>query len=375
MAATPAQRAANQRNAARSTGPKSVEGKEAARRNSLKHGLTGGGVVISGEDEHEVSIRVAALEAQLVPEGDVLSALLVRSVAISSIRIERAFRNETALTAERMRRAAVVYDDARLVLISQIMGDFSIDPATCRRRLLDGIEGIDAMIGRLRVLREKTNPRTYVAWDEPEAKELDNLLGNRPGQGSASQVEMLSRGIIYDHWVGLDPADFEGMEFEPRLLWAVGQVGEIIDAEIANLQMIQTNLDTTRADKGRAEAAERAILDVSQEGIALRRYAGAAERTMLKVLGEIRLARAEAKDRQASINPVATTAEVLKASVTQTPASSSVPSELGSFCTEVGERHRSGSRGILDVIDADPNASFASFSVGRAPVRPDGRGS
>ena len=367
MAATPAQVAANRINAARATGPKIVDGQEAARRSSLKHGLTGGGVVLPGEDEHEVSLRVAALEAQLVPEGDVLSALLVRSVAISSIRIERAFRNETALTAERMRRAAVVYDDARLVLVSQIMGDLSVDPVTCRRRLLGGTEGIDAIIGRLRVLREKTGPRTYVAWDEAEATELDHLLGNRPGKGSASRVEMLSRGIIYDHWVGLDPADFEGMEFEPRLLWAVGQVGEIIDAEIANLEEIRANLDTTRADKGRSEAAERAILDVSRDGIALRRYAGAAERSMLKVLGEIRLLRAEAKGREAATT---TTAEVLKASVTQTPARSFVPTGLGSFCDEPGERSHAGSRDLFESKIPDPKSSFASFSVGRVPDRP-----
>ena len=369
MAATPAQIAANRLNAQRSTGPKSVEGKEAARRNALKHGLTGGGVVIAGEDEHEVAIRVSALEAQLVPEGDVLGALMVRQVAISSIRIERAFRNETALAAERMRRAEVVFDDERLVLVQAILGDMSIDPITCRRRLLMATEGIDAMIVRLRALREQTDTSRIVLWDVPEGNELDQLLGKKPGLVPLSRVEMLTRGIAYDHWVGIDPAEFEGMEFEPRLHWAVAEVKKIIDGEIKNLETIRANLDTTRADRGRAEAGERALLDLGKEGIALRRYAGAAERTMLKVLQEMRLTRAEMQARE--VSPAAT-AEVMQVSLTETSARSVIRGESASFCTEPRERPRPGSRGFVEVMEADPKSSFAAFSVGRGPDRAGG---
>ena len=370
MAATPAQIRANRLNAERSTGPKSVEGKEAARRNALKHGLTGGGVVLSGEDEHEVAIRVAALEAQLVPEGDVLSGLLVRQVAISSIRIERAFRNETALAAERMRRAGDVYAEERLTLAQTILGEISLDPVTVRRRLVAAPEGIDAMIVRLRALREQTDTSRIVLWDVPEGEELDQLLGKKPGLVPLSRVEMLTKGVAYDHLVGIDPAEFEGMEFEPRLHWAVAQLKGIIDAEIKNLETIKSNLDTTRRDRGLAEAGERALLDLGKEGTALRRYAGAAERTMLKVLQEMRLARAEAKERAAT---PAATADALKTVVTEMPVRSVVGSESGSFCTEPPERSRLVSRGFVEEMEADPKSSFAAFSVGREPGRADGK--
>ena len=184
--ATPAQLAANRSNARRSTGPKSVEGKESARRNALKHGLTGGGVVVPGEDEHEVTIRVAALETQLVPEGDVMAALMVRQVAMASIRSECAFRHETAQ---------------------------------------------------------------------------------------------------------------------------------------------------------------------------------AAERTMFKVLHELRLARAEGQVREPAIAPLAA-----KAITTETPATSEVRSELGSFCTRSRERLQADERGVVEAMGVAPHSSFASFSVGRAPV-------
>ena len=374
MASTPAQVAANRRNAARSTGPKSVEGKEAARRNVLKHGLTGGGVVIPGEDEGEVATRVAALEAQLVPEGDVLSGLLVRQVAIASIRIERAFRNETALTAERMRRAGDEYEDERLTRAQSILSEISLDPVTVRRRLLVAREGVDAIVVRLHELRVKTDTARLVLWDAEEGAALDQLLGKKPGLAPLSRVEMLTRGIAYNYWDGLDPAEFAEMSPEDRQLWAVAEVKGIIDDEIKNLASIRANLDTTRADKGRAEAAERAILDVSKEGIALRRYAGAAERTMLKVLQEMRLARAEAKDREAT-TIAGTTADVLKATLTQAPTRSMVPNGLGSFCTESGDRYRTEPRGVIEVVAADPKSSFASFSVGRGPDRRDLNGS
>ena len=253
------------------------------------------------------------------------------------------------------------------MLAQEILGEMSIDPVTCRRRLLMATEGIDALIVRLRALREQTDTTRIVTWDAEEGNELDQLLGKKPGLVPLSRVEMLTKGIAYDHWVGLDPAEFEGMEFEPRLHWAVAQVKEIIDAEIKNLESIRANLDTTRADRGRAEAGERTLLDLGKEGIALRRYAGAAERTMLKALQEMRLTRAEMQARE--VSPTAT-AEVLQAVVTETPARSAVRSESASFCPELRERSGSGSPVVLESIVTDPNSSFASFAVGRTPDRP-----
>src|ERR1039457_5822754 len=48
--ATPAQIAANQANAQKSTGPRSVEGKSASRFNALKHSIDAASIVIPGED-------------------------------------------------------------------------------------------------------------------------------------------------------------------------------------------------------------------------------------------------------------------------------------------------------------------------------------
>ena len=57
--ATLRQSQANQRNAALSTGPKTSEGKERSRRNALKHGLAGEGIVLPDEEARAAETRAA----------------------------------------------------------------------------------------------------------------------------------------------------------------------------------------------------------------------------------------------------------------------------------------------------------------------------
>ena len=95
---------ANRRNAKRSKGPTTAEGKENSRRNALKHGLTGAGVVLPNEDAAEVDRRLAAFEDELKPSGEVGRAL-VRRAAVCSVRMDRCVEQETAALSERVRKA------------------------------------------------------------------------------------------------------------------------------------------------------------------------------------------------------------------------------------------------------------------------------
>jgi hypothetical protein len=56
MIATPAQIEANRIRAAKSSGPRTVEGKAASRRNALKHGLSGRGTVLLPDDEKDRNV-------------------------------------------------------------------------------------------------------------------------------------------------------------------------------------------------------------------------------------------------------------------------------------------------------------------------------
>jgi len=66
--ATPRQIEANRRNAQKSTGPKTAEGKQAVRLNSLRHGLRARTVVLPGDDPQEFQQLCDDLESEWQPQ-------------------------------------------------------------------------------------------------------------------------------------------------------------------------------------------------------------------------------------------------------------------------------------------------------------------
>ena len=88
--------AANRRNAAGSTGPKSAAGKQVARMNALKHGLQAEHVVIPGEDPEEFEALLRGLEEDYLPVG-FRESLLVERIAECTWRLQRARLMETAI--------------------------------------------------------------------------------------------------------------------------------------------------------------------------------------------------------------------------------------------------------------------------------------
>ncbi len=104
MPASEARIQANRANAARSTGPRTEEGKARSRANSLKHGLTGDGVVLPEEDAAEVERLSLAFGDEMQAEGEVGLAL-ARRMAVMSVRMDRCVVQEAAALSDRVRRA------------------------------------------------------------------------------------------------------------------------------------------------------------------------------------------------------------------------------------------------------------------------------
>jgi len=79
---TPAQISANRQNAQKSTGPRSVEGKDSSRFNALKHGIDARSLVIPGEDPAELAALAEDYHRQCQPVGPIeahLVDILIRS--------------------------------------------------------------------------------------------------------------------------------------------------------------------------------------------------------------------------------------------------------------------------------------------------------
>jgi hypothetical protein len=103
MATSEARIRANQANAQKSTGPKTEEGKQHSRANSLKHGLTGAGVVMVEAEAAEVRRRFPGFVAETNATGEVGLAL-ARLAALSSVRMERGADQQAAALAEHARQ-------------------------------------------------------------------------------------------------------------------------------------------------------------------------------------------------------------------------------------------------------------------------------
>ena len=93
---TRAKRRANQRNAQKSTGPKTDQGKQRCSQNALKHGLRSQHPVIPGEDPAEYQQRLDELRADLRPLN-ALEDSIVEQIADTSWRLKRLTRIEAAV--------------------------------------------------------------------------------------------------------------------------------------------------------------------------------------------------------------------------------------------------------------------------------------
>ena len=108
---TKAQRRANKRNAQKSTGPKSDQGKQRCSQNALKHGLRSKHPVIPGEDPVEYQHKLDQLRADIRPVNSIEDSL-VEQIADTSWRLKRLSRIEAAIGRYGIERSAAKSDNA-----------------------------------------------------------------------------------------------------------------------------------------------------------------------------------------------------------------------------------------------------------------------
>src|SRR5271170_1145645 len=87
---------ANRRNASKSTGPKTEEGKEQSRRNAVRHGLTAETVIGALEDAEDYRAFEAAITADYDAQSAVARELVLRLASLLW-RLRRATTMETGL--------------------------------------------------------------------------------------------------------------------------------------------------------------------------------------------------------------------------------------------------------------------------------------
>ncbi len=285
---------ANRKNAARSTGPKTPEGKARSRQNALKHGLTGSGVALPSEDQAEIAGRFTELQMQMRPKTDAGEQLL-RRFAFLTVRMERSERHETAQTAMRVRHAIEKFDDERLTFVEGLATKIYTEPATSVRRLQMSPEGIDWMLDEWETLRSDLLNPDRNCWTGNHRMHFDALLGRNPGGYRTARTMALSYAMDGSFHL-LDKADGEGLDGSARAAWAKDELTRQIDTEMARLKEVRARIDMEALAMDRAEAADRALFDPSPEAVLARKYEAATERAMYRTLKEFRQVEAEAAE-------------------------------------------------------------------------------
>ncbi len=122
---------ANRRNALKSTGPKTPDGKAVVRRNATKHGLLSQDVLLLGEDEQALKELDENLRTELQPVGE-LENLLVDRIITAQWRLLRLGRVEAGIftfehygeLAARARREAGKYSQTETKVM---LGEHELD--------------------------------------------------------------------------------------------------------------------------------------------------------------------------------------------------------------------------------------------------------
>jgi hypothetical protein len=138
---------ANRENAGKSTGPKTPEGKEQSRRNALKHGLAGAGIVLPEDEAETVARRKAEWHGALSP-WDPFEEWLAEEVAVAAVQLERCRSHEALLRTELAERAATRWDDDRRLAAEVLAAGLSKRPALVSRQLQQTLQGCGWMIER-----------------------------------------------------------------------------------------------------------------------------------------------------------------------------------------------------------------------------------
>ena len=155
--------AANQANAAKSTGPKTERGKENSSRNAIKHGLLSNSIVLEGgESKERFAAILNSFMAEFRPETP-NEEVFVEKMAVSHWRLRRLWACESASIKREMQRqtGADLEADAptrAMLAMNSLSKDTHHHELMCRYENLFDREHYRAIAG-IKTLREEKDAR------------------------------------------------------------------------------------------------------------------------------------------------------------------------------------------------------------------------
>ncbi len=279
MPCSPEKLASNRRNSLKSSGPTSALGKSISRKNSLKHGLTGAGIVIPDEDVAAVQERIEAFTADLKPKNDVAQFLATRA-AVLSVRMDRCVRQEAAKITRDMMAADALEAEARAEELARHTALLDTEPVKAVRHLERSPEGIDWLILAWRQMLSYLFDAKYPRFSYERAQKL---AGCQAMSAVSSRLSALGLALV-GNFNYLKADDWPELPDPDRREAVRGELKRFVEGEIARLEDVRAGLDHDAIARDRAGARARAIFDPSPEANLARKYEAAAERMFFKTL-------------------------------------------------------------------------------------------
>ena len=258
--ATARQIEANRQNAQKSTGPLTDEGKEIARGNSFRHGMSATGPVANAKRAALVAERKRTFHLELAPQGT-LKAFLVDQIAETSVCINVCVNNLNTAFDRTSRIALFGWDDDRQHDVALLAGSLPGKPEQVIWKLKKTRHGCEYLINRWGVLAGILQRKSV--WDaELRSQALDML------------------GVEHAHRTGptaLDPA--EGTDELTHLL-------DLIQAQLNGLRDKVSRYLAEEDVYDRKQALEGVDVFRSRDVQLIMRYRGSMMRDMFKLLKE-----------------------------------------------------------------------------------------
>ena len=167
----------NRQNAAKSTGPKTAEGKAASRKNATKHGLRAEVVALPNEDPQAIAAHSDAWNEYYRPQSPAAQHLVNDCVA-ATLLSDRCNKYHNAALSDQIRKAERAWDTQREDSVHTLSTLIALNPATAVHKLKQTAHGLRWMIGAWSTLL--TTLVDCGRWNEPELWQAVRLLGYRP---------------------------------------------------------------------------------------------------------------------------------------------------------------------------------------------------
>jgi len=285
-----ARREANRKNALKSTGPKSEDGKARVGRNALKHGLTSLKVAVEGEEGRIYEERLAAFRDQFQPK-DAWQEWLVEQLAGLSLRLGRIERTEGRLRTVEAWRAGTLWGEDRRLEVEKVGANLEREPAKVVATLRQSPRGCDWQIERWASLARIADGTGARGWTEAQT----HLALDLPGTPEASRVG--PPGVVIDE--------------EGRITGPAPSPAQLARCQVVELQALRETVG--EADEARRAMVEAGLIDAPSREVAnIRRYERAAHRQLYWLAAQMKEAgvRPQTQPAKAERSPEPTTLDL-----------------------------------------------------------------